>query len=305
MVRARGLPLMEGKMRVPALATAALILLSAAARADGYEPAPAVRLAPSSWEYQFTPYGWLPWVDGDAVIKGRGFTVSQTPIDVLESLDFVWMSYQQAKNGPLTVFSDIMYADLSTSSSFAESKTFSPHVAGTIGAAVSSDYQYWTVEAGGMYEVAKWRAHGGGDPDTTLELLAGGRYWRQELDVDVALAGTVNVDGLVISGTRAIARSGVVEWIDPFLGARLHYVPAPGEEVIVRGDVGGFGAGSKFTWQAIATYNWYLGTHAAIVFDGYLGYKALSVDYQEGSGTGRYEFDVIQQGPVMGITGRF
>jgi len=109
----------------------------------------------------------------------------------------------------------------------------------------------------------------------------------------------------VIWGMRAIARSGVVEWIDPFLGARLHYVPAPGEEVIVRGDVGGFGAGSKFTWQAIATYNWYLGTHAAIVFDGYLGYKALSVDYQEGSGTGRYEFDVIQQGPVMGITGRF
>ena len=25
----------------------------------------------------------------------------------------------------------------------------------------------------------------------------------------------------------------------------------------------------------------------------------------EGTGTGRYEFDVLQQGPVLGITGRF
>jgi hypothetical protein len=293
-------------MRVPALASAALVLLSASAGADGYAPAPTLAAAPSGWSYQFTPYGWLPWVDGDAVIKGRGFAVSQTPIDVLESLDFTWMSYQQAKRGPLTLFSDVMYADLSSSDSFARSKTFSSHVSGTLGAALSSDYQYWTVEAGGMYEIAKWRSHGGtADPDTTLELLAGGRYWRQQLDVDVSLAGTLNVDGLIISGTRAIARSGVVEWIDPFIGARLHYVPARGEEVIVRGDFGGFGAGSQFTWQAIATYNWFLYQQGPLTIDGYLGYRALSVDYEEGSGTGRYEFDVIQQGPVIGFTGRF
>jgi hypothetical protein len=292
-------------MRVPALATAALVLLSAAARADGYEPVPTLTPAPSGWEYQFTPYGWLPWVDGDAVIKGRSFAVSETPIEVLEQLNMVWMSYQQAKNGPLTLFSDVIYASLGDSDSLLRSKTFSPHVSSTIGAALSSDYRYWTVEAGGMYEIAKWRAHGGGDPDTTLELLAGGRYWRQELDVDVALAGTLNVDGLIVSGTRAIARSGVVEWIDPFIGARIRHQPHPGEEIILRGDLGGFGIGSQFTWHVLATYSSYLGTHAGITYDGYLGYKALSVDYEEGSGTGRYEFDVIQQGPVVGITGRF
>ena len=110
-----------------------------------------------------------------------------------------------------------------------------------------------------MYEIAKWRSNCcAAEPDTALELLAGGRYWRQELDVDLALAGTLNIDGLVISRGVAIARSGTVDWIDPFIGARLHYIPAPGEEIIVRGDVGGFGAGSQFTWQAMATYNWFL-----------------------------------------------
>jgi hypothetical protein len=32
----------------------------------------------------------------------------------------------------------------------------------------------------------------------------------------------------------------------------------------------------------------------------YLGYRALSVDYCEGTGRNRYEFDAVEQGPVMG-----
>ncbi len=41
------------------------------------------------------------------------------------------------------------------------------------------------------------------------------------------------------------------------------------------------------------------------MLDGYLGYRALSVDYETGEGSRRYEYDVLQQGPVIGITGRF
>jgi hypothetical protein len=141
--------------------------------------------------------------------------------------------------------------------------------------------------------------------DTVLEMLAGGRYWHQELNVDIGLTATLNVFGLVLTRDRAIAQSGSVDWVDPFIGARLRWHPAPGQEVALRGDVGGFGAGSKFTWQALATYNWYLGTYQSLMLDGYLGYRALSVDYEQGEGVSRYEFDVLQQGPVMGVTGRF
>ena len=163
------------------------------------------------------------------MINGREFAVSENPVQVLESLDFAWMSYMQARRGAITLFSDVIYADVSNSGSFATSKTFSPHVSGTLGAALSADYRYWIVEAGGMYETNRWNFGNnyGGETDTWLEMLAGGRYWHQELDVDVALAGTVNLDGLVVSGARATARSGVVEWIDPFLGLRMRYKPAP------------------------------------------------------------------------------
>ncbi len=293
-------------MRVAALVLAACVFTTAAL-ADG-EPGVPVPLAPKGgWSYQFTPYGWLPWVSGDAVIEGRSFTVAQNPAQVLESLNMVWMSYAQAKKGPLTLFNDTMYASLGDSDSLLHSRRFSPHVSGTLGAALSADYRYWTVELGGMYEVMQWSSGLGTShaPDTVLEMLAGGRYWHQELDVNVALAGTLDIDRLVIHGQEALARSGSVDWVDPFIGARLRWQPAAGEEVALRGDVGGFGAGSKFTWQVLGTYNWYLCTYSSLVLDGYLGYRALSVDYEQGEGVTRYEFDVLQQGPVMGVTGRF
>ncbi len=293
-------------MRVTALASIACVLFPGLALADGVEPVKLVA-APSGWTYQFTPYGWVPWVSGDAVVRGRSFSVSETPIEVLEDLNFAWMSYQQAKNGPLTLFTDIIYASVASGGSFATSKTFSPHVAGTLGAALSADYKYWIIEAGGTYEIASWNPHGSryATSDTQLELLAGGRYWHQELDIAVALAGTANVDGLIVSGDRALAHSGGVEWIDPFVGARIRFQPARGEEIVVRGDVGGFGAGSKFTWQALATYNWQVCTYGPMLIDGYAGWRALSVDYASGAGVERFEFDVLQQGPVMGFTGRF
>jgi hypothetical protein len=136
-------------------------------------------------------------------------------------------------------------------------------------------------------------------------MLAGGRYWHQRLDVDLALAGTLSFDGLVVSGNTALASSGAVQWIDPIIGARLRHSPAVGEELSVRGDVGGFGAGSKFTWQVLAAYNWRLCQQGWLTLDGYLGYRALSVDYEDGEGVNRYEYDVVQQGPVIGVTGRF
>jgi len=293
-------------VRLAALLIAACIVLAPAVRADGMAQ-PAAPVSPAGgWSYQFTPYGWVPWVQGDSVLRGRRFNVYASPIDVLEHLDFAWMSYMQAKKGPLTLFADVMYGDLSGSGSVFTTDTLGPGLTATLGASLGFDYQFWIVEAGGMYEVMQWRARNdGGAPDTFVEMLAGGRYWHQSLDIDVALAGTLSLDGLEVSGNTAIARSGGVQWIDPFIGARLRHAPAPGEELALRGDVGGFGAGSKFTWQAMATYTWLLCRQGALTLDGYFGYRALSVDYAEGSGTDRYVFDVVQHGPVIGMTGKF
>lgn len=103
------------------------------------------------------------------------------------------------------------------------------------------------------------------------------------------------------SGRVAVARSGDVEWVDPVVGARLRHQMAPGKMLRLEGDVGGFGAGSEFSWQAVGTYGFdtrFLGTplHAVI------GYRALAVDYSENGRFGKNGLDVVLHGPVMGVT---
>jgi hypothetical protein len=99
----------------------------------------------------------------------------------------------------------------------------------------------------------------------------------------------------------AIARSGDLEWVDPVVGARIRHQIAPGKELRLVGDVGGFGAGSEFSWQAVATYGFDVncfGTPLHTV----IGYRALAVDFSEDGRFGKNALDVVQHGPVMGVT---
>jgi hypothetical protein len=89
------------------------------------------------------------------------------------------------------------------------------------------------------------------------------------------------------------------------VGARVLHQMGPGQAIEIRGDVGGFGAGSQFSWQALATYNTPLCMIHGIPVDGYLGFRALSADFTQGSGQSRFEWDNVIYGPVMGATMRF
>jgi hypothetical protein len=48
-----------------------------------------------------------------------------------------------------------------------------------------------------------------------------------------------------------------------------------------------------------STWRWFF------TFSGLLEYRALYVDYERGQGRRRYEFDVLQHGPVVEMTMRF
>ncbi len=213
------------------------------------------------------------------------------------------MSYAEARHGRMFLFNDIVYAKLAGSSDFAASRN-RRLTSLSLGAEIEADVEQLTVELGAGYALGQWGT-AGTTGFTALDVFAGARYWRQEVDLSVDVSADLNILGLAISGNRAFARSGAVDWVDPFIGARLSHQLAPGEEIVLRGDIGGFGAGSDFTWQAIATYNRHLCDFAGMPIDAYLGYRAISVDYQQGSGLKEYEYDVIQHGPVVGLTSHF
>jgi hypothetical protein len=39
-----------------------------------------------------------------------------------------------------------------------------------------------------------------------------------------------------------------------------------------------------------------------VTYAGLLGYRPLSLDFEKGSRLNRYEYDVVQHGPVVGLT---
>ncbi len=255
------------------------------------------------WTFSFTTYGWTPRISGDLTVKGRSFDVDVTARQVLEALDWsgipAWFSYAEARNGRVALFNDIAYAQLSGSGDFAKT---GPLGILTLSGNVSAEYEQAIVEFGAAYEI--WSGTNPGMGTAAFDVLAGGRYWHQDATVsaNVDLSGLPPLPG---GGGRVFARSGSVDWVDPFIGARLRQQLAPGQTLTVRGDIGGFDVGSEFSWHAVATYAFQLCATDRLTIDGYLGYKALSVDYSEGSGADRYEFDAVQHGPVMGATVRF
>jgi hypothetical protein len=106
----------------------------------------------------------------------------------------------------------------------------------------------------------------------------------------------------VVSRNRPIARSGDMDWVDPLVGFRVRHQLAPGQGLVFRADVGGFDAGSQFSWNVLAAYSFTFAVRNGVTYAGLLGYRALSVEYEKGSGVNRYEYDVVQHGPVVGLT---
>jgi hypothetical protein len=116
------------------------------------------------------------------------------------------------------------------------------------------DFEYIQGEVDGSYRFPMG--------DQTIDFLVGARYYSQ----DFKLTPT------------PVAVSE--DWVDPIVGGRWTVPLSEKVTLITRGDIGGFGAGSDLTWQALALVDWQPWKHASIL----AGIRALYVDYETGSG---------------------
>ena len=92
--------------------------------------------------------------------------------------------------------------------------------------------------------------------------------------------------------------SADADWIDPTLGLRYSIPLGEAWRLNLRGDIGGFGIGSDFMWQALATAQWRVSDTAGVIF----GYRAIGFDYEQGKDQNYQHYDLIEQGPVVGVT---
>lgn len=111
-----------------------------------------------------------------------------------------------------------------------------------------------------------------------IEAIAGVR--RIDLDFDVELGGV-------------LAGSAGADWIDPWIGVRGDVDLGDAWSALVRGDVGGFGVGSDFTWQAAGSFEVDLSDTFHLEF----GYRALSIEFEDDD----LDFDAVIHGPLLGL----
>jgi len=291
-------------------AASLLVSTCAAGAADLPTKPPAVfqtQPPPEVWQFTVMPYFWGPSLNGTSTIRGRTADVDLTFIDMVEHSQipkdlFGLMGYFEARKGPWSLYSDLVYFRLGHSASLFRERSLTPGISGQIAASAEGTIKMFIGEAAAAYEFYRV-----GTPAaySAFDVYAGLRGWWQEASASLTVNARLDIRDLQISGSRAIAKSGDVSWVDPLVGLRWRYRFAPDKEFVVRGDVGGFGVGSEFSWQAVALFDWEIYRAQGVTWKADIGYRALSVDYSQGSGRTLYQYDMVQHGPIFGISATF
>jgi hypothetical protein len=295
-----------------------LSLMPIAALAADLAPVPeappaALTELPSGWSFRFIPYGWLTSLNGKQTVRGRTASVDASFPKIVE--DTIGkggtlvglMGDFEARYGALGLYGDIVWAKVGVSGDSVHTRRFDPTISGTIGTSHSVNVNMAIAEGGAAYEVARFGLPHGDSPaiPTAIDLVVGARYWYQQANLSFNLSTSLDTSDLTIVRNRALAKSGSVDWVDPLVGARVRFMVAPGQNIFLRGDVGGFGVGSKISWQAIGGYGFDFAEKNGITYSGIIGSRALYVDYVQGAGRNRYGFDMLQYGPVLGVAMSF
>jgi len=265
------------------------------------------------WQFSLTPYAWMINVNGDVTARGNSVDINDSFFEIVEKSDslLAWMSYFEARKGKFALFTDLVWMDLGFPGSIDVRRSpFArfPQVAISVKGHAQLDYQSTIVQSGVAYEVARWQ--NAAASFTAVDVVGSARYWNQDVSLSLNVTGTLEVDlerlGLSFSRSRqvAVAKANDLEWVDPVVGARVRHQFASGSDFNLEGDVGGFGAGSDFSWQVVGTYGFDTSL-CGTPFHAVLGYRALAVDYSENGKFGKNGIDFVQHGPIMGVTFRW
>jgi opacity protein-like surface antigen len=231
------------------------------------------------WTFDVAPfYLWIPALDGTVTVRGLSADVDLSVGDTLDllfdSFKFAATGRAEARKGNVLLTLGLMYMNL-------EENTQTD-----IGLGVTTEFKQLILEFGGGYHLLDWSLPGEGFPTLAVDFLAGGRF--------------VHLDsGLTIENFADVDRSQ--DWLDPFLGARLKLDIIDRVSVSVRGDIGGFGVGSHFTWNMAALVAYQASQRITLG----AGYRILDINFSEGTGSNKFKYDVQMRGPMLGFAIHF
>lgn len=232
---------------------------------------------PDRWTFALTPYFWAAGVKGDITVPSRRHpsgavdaSVDAKFLDILSNLGGVpFMGMAEANYGRFSLLGDILYLKVETD-------------ADTKGPAFGSSEARLTNTIGSM--IGTYRAID--LPEQSLDVGGGLRVW--------SMSTKLSLSPGVLAGGSA---SKTTTWVDPVLAGRYRVRLSDQFSLSLYGDIGGFGVGSEFAWQALATVDYAVTPAIDLRF----GYRYLAFEYE----ADRAKFDLGFHGPFLAATFKF
>lgn len=215
------------------------------------------------WHYLGDLYMMFPNMKGETTVANLPeVEVDADEGDILGNLKFGGMFYLEATNDNWAISSDFIYMKLNQG--LATTRLIQS-------GSVTMEELAWEVD--GLKRIAPW-----------LEAGLGGRLVSLNLGIDA-------------TGTLDEVRSGSASktWYDPVVVMRTQGAIQEKWLLQFRGDVGGFGVGSDFSWQIQAN----AGYRFSKLFQATIGYRYIGIDYDKGEGAERFLYDIDTYGWVM------
>ncbi|HVK91398.1 MAG TPA: DUF481 domain-containing protein [Mycoplana sp.] len=223
----------------------------------------------SGWTFTFAPYFWAAGLSGDVKAFGAPeIHIDASFSDIFDHLDFGAMAIGEARYGRYSIFADVMYTKISGEK-------------GTPRGIVATDVEL-TSETFAGFLGAGYSLYE--DNNSRLDLSAGLRVW--------SVNNELSFNGGILDG---VSRTDDATWVDGLAGLRGTYSLTPNFYLTGWGLVGAGGANIDWDVAAAAGYRFNDSISAVA------GYRALGVDYSKDD----FVFDVVEQGPILGVAIKF
>jgi len=235
----------------------------------------------AKWNFTIAPYMWAVSMDGKVTVGDYSASSSMSFSDIMKNLQVGGLMHMEARKGGLGFFVDPIYLKMK------QDTTLRAVAAG--GAQpptrdITATIETWLVEFGAIYQAGKWRLGDKGSVrSASLDIYGGGRYWYMHNSLDT-------------SGPAS--PTSTVDFVDPMIGLSFNTDLTERVVLNLRGDIGGFGVGSDFSWSAAALF----GYRFTGDITGFLGYRTLYLDYKTSDSP---RFKITMQGPITGVVFAF
>jgi hypothetical protein len=249
--------------------------LGAAAPAAGQQPVSTTEAPEDRWHVTVAPYLWATAMDGHASVGGTKADVDVPFSDILKDLSFGAMMIVDVEKGRFGVGVNSLFARVSSDADVGQTEIDTTSDSGQLGIAPYYRVVDWTYRTSPSGQPLRLRVA----PEAGFRLT----YMRTELEV-----------------RRGRTVDSSENWVDPIIGSRIGLDLTDRFAIFGEGNVGGFGVGSDFAWNAQAVLG-YKTSLFGLATTFAIGYRALYQDYDHNN----FEWDVTMHGPLIGSATRF